>query len=73
MLKIGTMVRYIGPWKTMNGRTGTVIEHWPEDTDAGDIIPACAQVKPDHLPENWPFEFDTFYPIISDLEIIDGG
>ncbi len=49
MLKSGTRVRYIGTWKTMLEKTGTVIQHWPEDRDAGEIIPACARVRPDHL------------------------
>jgi hypothetical protein len=71
MLKIGNKVRYIGSWATMSGRTGTVIQHWPEDRDAGEIIPECASVRPDQLPENWPYEFDTFYPPVHDLEIID--
>ncbi len=70
MLKSGTRVRYIGTWKTMREKTGTVIQHWPEDRDAGEVIPACASVRPDHLPEDWPYENDTFYPAVKDLEII---
>jgi len=62
--KIGTRVKYKGGL-LIPPLVGTVTEHYPGDGE----MPDSVAIKPDVLPENWPYPgYDCFAPDLSEIE-----
>ena len=77
MPKLGERVRFTGNWQTMQGVTGTVVRLFPgyvhRDADGAHVIDDAVSVRPDTLPENWPYPGnDCFAPSISEISPIKG-
>ena len=74
MPKIGERVVYVGSWEKMRGVVGVVTKQYPgyihRDADGTVRVHDSVAVKPDVLPEGWPYpEHDTFAPQVSELRL----